>query len=111
MEFRLGLGYKLDWNGGMLLAVPPHHASDEYAPRGYTPKDNRRTQEKFVCVARGYENHADVVGAINVLARGHRVLARGETAHSGRSRPEWIPSLRVIKQEHAKATMLELARA
>jgi hypothetical protein len=26
-------------------------------------------------------NNADVVGAINVLARGHRVLACGEPAH------------------------------
>jgi putative transposase len=26
-------------------------------------------------VSCGYENHADVVGALNVLARGHRVLA------------------------------------
>jgi hypothetical protein len=33
----------------------------------------------------GYEQHADVVGAMNVLARGHRVAACGEEgAGSGR---------------------------
>ena len=33
----------------------------------------------------GFEENADVVGAINVLARGHRVAACGETAQSDRS--------------------------
>jgi putative transposase len=47
--------------------------------------DNRRSQAQFACVACGYENHADVVGAINVLERGQRLLACGELAQSGRS--------------------------
>jgi len=33
----------------------------------------------------GYENHAEVVGAINVLERGYRLLARGETVQSNGS--------------------------
>jgi putative transposase len=33
----------------------------------------------------GYEENADVVGAMNILARGHRVAARGEPAQSDRS--------------------------
>ncbi|MGV8899319.1 MAG: zinc ribbon domain-containing protein [Burkholderiaceae bacterium] len=37
-------------------------------------KDNRLTQAKFLCVVCGYENHADVVDAINVLERGYRLL-------------------------------------
>jgi putative transposase len=47
-----------------------------------------------LCVDCGYENHADVVGAINVLERGYRLLACGESAQSGRSK----------KQEPAEAT-------
>jgi putative transposase len=84
-EFRRQLAYKVQWHGGMLLAVPPHHTSQTCPACGHVSKDNRQTQEKFLCVDCGYENHADVVGAINVLARGHRVLACGETAQSGRS--------------------------
>ena len=52
--------------------------------RGHISKDNRQTQAKFLCVDCGYENHADVVGAINVLERGYRLLACGERAQSGR---------------------------
>lgn len=93
-EFRRQLGYKMAWNGGMLLAVPPHHTSQTCPCCGHVSKDNRRTQAQFLCVECGYENHADVVGAINVLARGHRVLACGELAQSGRS----------MKQEPTEAT-------
>ena len=84
-EFRRQLAYKVVWHGGMLLAVPPHHTSQTCPACAHVSKDNRQTQAKFLCVDCGYENHADVVGAINVLARGHRVLACGETAQSGRS--------------------------
>lgn len=47
--------------------------------------DNRKTQAEFVCVSCGYTNHADVVGAINILERGRRLLACGEEMQSGRS--------------------------
>ena len=93
-EFRRQLAYKMVWHGGMLLAVPPHHTSQTCPACSHVSKDNRQTQAKFLCVDCGYENHADVVGAINVLARGYRVLACGETAQLGRS----------MKQEPAEAT-------
>lgn len=93
-EFRRQLGYKVGWNGGMLLAVPPQHTSQTCPACGHVSKDNRQTQASFLCVDCGYENHADVVGAMNVLARGHRVLACGESAQSGRS----------MKQEPTEAT-------
>ena len=93
-DFRRQLAYKVAWNGGMLLAVAPHHTSQTCPACAHVSKDNRQTQAKFLCVDCGYENHADVVGAINVLARGHRVLACGETVQSGRS----------VKQEPTEAT-------
>ena len=93
-EFRRQLAYKVVWHGGMLLAVPPHHTSQTCPACDHVSKDNRQTQAKFLCVDCGYENHADVVGAINILERGYRLLACGESAHSGRS----------MKQEPTEAT-------
>ena len=93
-EFRRQLAYKVAWHGGILLAVPPHHTSQTCPACGRVSKDNRQTQAKFLCVDCDYENHADVVGAINVLERGYRLLACGESAQSGRS----------AKQEPAEAT-------
>jgi putative transposase len=84
-EFRRQLEYKLAWNGGTLLAVPQHNTSRTCPCCGHVSKENRLTQAKFLCVDCGYENNADVVGAINVLARGHRVLACGEPVQPGRS--------------------------
>lgn len=48
---------------------------------------------------RSYENHADVVGAINVLERGQRLLACGGTVQLGRS----------MKQEPTDATTQSIA--
>lgn len=93
-EFRRQLDYKISWNGGMLLAVPPHNTSRTCPCCGHASKDNRQTQAKFLCVDCGYENNADVVGAINVLERGHRLLACGDSVQSGRS----------VKQEPTEAT-------
>jgi len=84
-EFRRQLEYKLTWQGGILLAVPPHHTSQTCPRCGHVSRDNRQTQARFCCVACGYENHADVVGAINILERGLRLLACGEVAQPGRS--------------------------
>lgn len=71
-EFRRQLEYKTEWSGATLVAVPAHHTS-QTCPRPdcrHVAPDNRLTQGVFVCVACGYTNHADVVGAINVLERG-----------------------------------------
>ena len=84
-EFRRQLDYKLAWNGGMLVAVPPQYTSRTCPCCGHVSKDNRQTQARFECVECGYENNADVVGAINILARGYRVAACGEPVQSGRS--------------------------
>lgn len=87
-EFRRQLGYKMAWNGGMLFAVPPHHTSQTCPCCGHVSKDNRQTQARFACVGCGYENNADVVGAINILERGHRLLACGDGALSASMKQE-----------------------
>ena len=74
-EFRRQLDYKSQWQGGVLVAVPPHNTSRTCPCCGHTDKENRLTQAKFECVECGYRNNADVVGAINILERG-RVLVQ-----------------------------------
>ena len=97
-EFRRQLHYKMEWTGGVLLAVSAHNTSRTCPCCGHVSQNNRQTQAKFVCVDCCYENHADVVGAINILARGHRVLACGEMVQSGHS----------MKQEPTEATQAVL---
>ncbi|RQU45884.1 MULTISPECIES: RNA-guided endonuclease InsQ/TnpB family protein [Burkholderia cepacia complex] len=92
-EFRRQLDYKLAWNGGWLIAVPPANTSRTCPACACVSAENRLTQARFACIECGFEENADVVGAINVLARGHRVAACGEPAQSGRS----------VKQEPAEA--------
>jgi putative transposase len=72
-EFRRQLAYKLAWNGGHLIIVPPHNTSRTCPCCGHISADNRRTQARFACVECGYENHADVVSAINILSRGMQI--------------------------------------
>ena len=73
-EFRRQLGYKTQWLGGSLVAVPPQNTSRTCPCCGYTAKENRSTQADFECVECGYTENADVVGALNVLARGRTVV-------------------------------------
>jgi putative transposase len=69
-EFRRQLDYKAQWQGGEVLAVPPHNTSRTCPACDHVLADNRQTQALFRCVSCGYENNADHVGAINVLRRG-----------------------------------------
>jgi len=73
------LEYKQQWRGGSVIYVPPHFTSQTCPSCNNKSKDNRKTQADFKCVCCGYKNNADIVGALNILARGHRVLACGET--------------------------------
>lgn len=92
-EFRRQLEYKELWQGGSVLAVPGRNTSRKCPVCNHISPDNRKTQAIFICVICGYENNADIVAAINVLAAGHAVLACGEIAHSDYS----------LKQEPAEA--------
>ena len=74
-EFRRQLDYKLVWNGGHLIAVPPQNTSRTCPICGHVSKDNRQTQARFECMECGFEENADVVGAINILRAGHARLA------------------------------------
>lgn len=101
-EFRRQLEYKLQWNGGWLVTVDPKYTSRTCPACLHESKDNRTTQAKFACVACGYQNNADVVGAMNILARGHCVLACGEDVRRTKVvKPRGVAS---AKQEPAEVT-------
>jgi putative transposase len=74
-EFHRQLDYKLAWSGGWLVAVVPQNTSRTCPACGHVSADNRKTQAKFNCVQCGFEENADLVGAINVLRAGLARLA------------------------------------
>ena len=73
-EFRRQLEYKSAWRGGYVIAVPPQNTSRTCPCCGYTDKENRPTQAQFACIECGYNENADVVGALNVLERGRAIV-------------------------------------
>jgi putative transposase len=84
-EFRRQLEYKQAWAGGQVLAVNPRNTSRTCPCCKHVAKENRQTQAKFECVECGYAENADLVGAINILAAGHAVLACGVTVQQDRT--------------------------
>lgn len=76
-EFRRQLEYKLSWNGGQLMRVPPAYTSQTCPVEtcGHVSPDNRKTQKTFSCVKCGFTANADYVGALNVKRAGHARLA------------------------------------
>ena len=85
------LEYKQSWLGGTVLKIDPKHTSQICPKCNHKDKDNRKTQERFKCVSCHYTNNADRVAALNILARGHRVLACGD-----------VPLGKSMKQEPAR---------
>lgn len=99
-EFRRQLEYKQAWAGGQVLAVNPRNTSRTCPCCRHIAKENRLTQAKFECVECGYAENADLVGAINILAAGHAVLACGVTVQQGRTvKHEPTEGIRVQKRE------------
>ena len=87
-EFRRQLDYKLTWAGGWLVAVPPQNTSRTCPCCGHVAAGNRRSQTEFLCQACWYENHADEVGAINILDRALAMLAEAPALPEIRESPE-----------------------
>jgi putative transposase len=95
-EFRRQLEYKLSWNGGWLVTVPPQHTRQTCPSCGHMTADNRQTQARFYCMSCGFEEHADLVGAINILRAGHAQFA---CQVSGAARP---PATGTHRSEHVR---------
>jgi putative transposase len=107
-EFRRQLQYKLLWRGGHLILVPPQNTSRACPSCRHTDAANRTRQAWFRCVECGFEAHADHVGAMNILARGHRVAACGEDRLCRPTRKR-RPQPASAKQEPTEETMSHVA--
>ena len=64
------LEYKLERNGGCLIRVDPRNTSRTCSACGHVSAENRPDQSTFRCVACGFEDHADVNAAKNILRVG-----------------------------------------
>jgi putative transposase len=64
------LSAKAESAGRTVIAVNPRHTSQRCAECGHTAAGNRVTQAEFRCLACGYEAHADVNAARNILRAG-----------------------------------------
>ena len=84
-ETRRQLEYKQLWLGGEVIAVPPQHTSQRCPDCQHVHEENRKSQAKFVCVECGFAAKADLVGARNILAAGHAVLACRDTSPAVRA--------------------------
>ncbi|SIO00879.1 RNA-guided endonuclease InsQ/TnpB family protein [Nitrosomonas cryotolerans] len=81
------LEYKQACSGGDVLKVNPQYTSQTCPGCQHVSRDNRKSQSAFECTECGFKANADLVGALNVLERGHRLLACGvETLVSSKKR-------------------------
>ncbi|HXE63201.1 MAG TPA: transposase [Bryobacteraceae bacterium] len=69
-QMRQFLTYKCEAAGIPLIVVDPRNTSRICPACGHCAKENRRSQSEFLCVECGLEMNADLVGAINIQARG-----------------------------------------
>jgi len=74
-EFCRQLEYKELWRGGRVVAIPPHYTSQTCPDCGHVSAGNRRNQARFACQDCGFEENADLVGAMNILRAGHARIA------------------------------------
>jgi len=75
-EFARQLEYKLRWLGGNLVKVPAAYTSQKCSCCGYIETGNRNKQQ-FRCLNCGFQQHADINAAKNILAAGLVVIACG----------------------------------
>lgn len=80
-SMRSRLKSKSEELGGRVIEVDPAYTSQTCPACGHTSRDNRKTQAEFACVACGHTQHADIVGATNILKRG---LSAGAPPAAGR---------------------------
>ncbi|CAG0904199.1 unnamed protein product [Darwinula stevensoni] len=76
--FRQLLEYKAEWRGGLVVTIDPAHTSTTCNACGHRDTENRKSPDKFQCVACGHTMLADQNAAINIQRAGHARLACGE---------------------------------
>ena len=73
-EFKRQLGYKLEWLGGVLLAVSPENTSITCSQCRVVDSASRRTRARFLCTNCGYDENADHNAALNILVAGQAMI-------------------------------------
>jgi putative transposase len=86
--FRKMIEYKLAHLGGELMLVPPQYTSLTCPRCENKDQENRPSQSEFRCTKCGYEAHADLVGATNILRAGLARIACGVQVPKGISAQE-----------------------
>jgi hypothetical protein len=76
-----------------VLAVPPHHTSQQCPLCGHISPCNRRTQSLFWCLS-CYTANADDVSSIHILSRGIEVL-RDEGQDKAQACAGWETTARI----------------
>lgn len=80
-SMRARLKSKAEELGGQVVEVDPAYTSQTCPRCHHTHRDNRKTQADFECVECGFRQHADIVGAMNILERG---MSAGAPPAAGR---------------------------
>jgi IS605 OrfB family transposase len=88
-QLRWFVEYKARLAGVPVVLVDPRNTSRTCSACGHCDKANRRSQSEFVCVACGFEIHADLNAALNHRDRArvsvNAPMAAGNPAGNGRS--------------------------
>ncbi len=84
-ELRRQLQYKTQWQGGLLVPVPPQNTSRKCPECGHVSAENRTSQAKSVCVECEFSANADFVGAVNIREAGLASLACSQASSDVRA--------------------------
>ena len=84
-ELRRQLQYKTQWQGGLLVPVPPQNTSRKCPECGQVSAENRKSQAKFLCVECAFLAHADFVAAVNIREAGLASLACSQPSSAVRA--------------------------
>ena len=105
------LDYKCRWYKSKLVLVPAKNSSRECSCCGYASKKNRISQSIFNCQNCGHTENADLNAAKVILARGQRVLARGEDVSEVVNKPANSKnSSKDLKRKEARTTKKSIQR-
>jgi putative transposase len=100
-DFRRMLAYKCERSGAQLVAVNPAFTSQTCSLCSHCAPENRKNQAVFLCVVCGLQLGADVNAALNILAAGLAVSARGGSGITPAREPRTQPRDRPL---HAGST-------
>lgn len=81
---RLDHAHKTESAGRAVVPVNPRNTSRTCPDCGHTAAENNKRQEEFRCVACSFTEHADVVGATNILRAGPALYDAAEVSWEAR---------------------------